>query len=80
MAAAAITQALESLPPVIPQLKSLEVHANSAFFESNWDLVLVADYDSVDDLVAYQEHPEHLKVLPIIRDNVTARVAVDFEF
>ncbi len=79
VAAAEITVALEALVPIIPQLKSLGVHANSAFFETNWDLVLVADYDSVADLAAYQDHPEHLKALPIVRRNVAERVAVDFE-
>jgi hypothetical protein len=79
-AAAEITIALESLVPLIPALKSLTVHRNSVSVETNWDLVLLAACDSVADLEAYQEHPAHLEALPIVRRNVTERVAVDFEF
>jgi hypothetical protein len=79
LAAAEIKSALESLVPLIPQIIALEVHANSVSIESNWDVVLVADYATVADLEAYQEHPEHLKALPVVRRNVTERVAVDFE-
>jgi Stress responsive A/B Barrel Domain len=79
LAAAEIKTALESLVPVVPQIIALEVHANSVSIESNWDLVLVADYATVADLDAYQVHPEHLKALPIVRSRVSERVAVDFE-
>jgi Stress responsive A/B Barrel Domain len=70
---------LEGLRPVIPQIKELAVSENVVLNELNWDLVLVADYDSADDLLAYQVHPDHQKASAIITSLVSARASVDFE-
>jgi hypothetical protein len=75
---ATIAAALESLPPLIPEIHSLTVGSNIAYPESNWDLVLIADYDDADALEVYQTHPEHVKVTHIIRPLVAKRSAVDF--
>jgi Stress responsive A/B Barrel Domain len=70
---------LESLRPIIPEIKSLAVNENVVITESNWDLVLVADYDSPEALKAYQVHPEHQKVSAVITSLVAARASVDYE-
>lgn len=76
--AARIKQGLESLPAVIPELRSLQVGVDVVRGD-NFDLVLVSDFDSVDDIRAYQEHPAHLEVAGYIRSVVASRSAVDFE-
>ncbi|MCU1424158.1 MAG: hypothetical protein JWM51_449 [Microbacteriaceae bacterium] len=76
---ATIRAALESLPPLVSELKSLSVGSNVANAGVNWDLCLVADYDSLDDLEAYQVHPEHQRVAAVIRPLVESRAVVDFE-
>ncbi|MGV8883578.1 MAG: Dabb family protein [Rhodoglobus sp.] len=80
--AAAVTEiaaALEGLVPVIDELISLEVHPNVAYADVNWDVVLVADYASVEDLAAYQVHPAHVAAAAIVRSHVTERASIDFE-
>lgn len=78
-AVAEIATALEGLVPVIDELISLEVHPNVAYEDVNWDVVLVADYASVDDLAAYQVHPAHVAAAAIVRSHVTERASIDFE-
>lgn len=76
---AVIKSELEGLVPLIDELISLEVKPNMAYFESNWDVVLVADYNSVADLDAYQVHPEHVRAVVIVREHVTEKAVVDLE-
>jgi hypothetical protein len=78
--AATITRLLSSLPPLIPSISSLTVGPNMAYFEKNWDVVLVADYETLADLDAYQQHPEHVAVAPQVAALVTDRASVDIEF
>lgn len=78
--AAAIAGALASLPSVIPEILELHVGRNVAPYEDNFDLVLIADYESLEALEAYQVHPEHKRVaVEVIRPRVAARSNVDFE-
>lgn len=76
---AAIAGALEPLVGVVPDLLALKIHPNVAAFETNWPVVLVADYPSVAALDAYQVHPEHVKATAIVREHVSERASVDFE-
>jgi hypothetical protein len=78
-ATAEITRLLSSLVGVVPSISSLTVGPNMACFESNWDVVLVADFATLADLDAYQVHPEHQAVVPQIRALVSQRAAVDIE-
>ena len=75
--AATISAALQSLVPIIPEIRSLTVSTNVASIDNNWDLVLVADYDDEAALRAYIAHPEHQRVGVIIRSLVAQRAAVD---
>ncbi len=76
---ATITNGLESLPAVIPEILTLQVGANALNPGSNFDLVLIADYADTDALARYVEHPEHEKVASYIRSVIDGRSAVDFE-
>lgn len=77
--AAAIAAALEPLVDVIDELISLKVSPNMAYLETNWDVVLVAEYNSVADLAAYQVHPAHVEAAAVPRALGAQRVAVDIE-
>lgn len=74
-----IREALTALPALIPEIETLTVGRNIAYPESNWDVVLVADYASLDALDVYQQHPEHQRVVGIIKPLVAERSNVDFE-
>ena len=77
--AATITATLTALPAVIPEILSLQVGTNVAYPESNWDVVLIADYESLEGLEAYQVHPDHVAATHVIKPLVASRSNVDFE-
>lgn len=76
--AAGIKRGLESLPAVIPQLRYLQVGVN-AVPGDNFDVVLISDFETLDDIQVYQEHPAHCEVAAFIRSVVSSRAAVDYE-
>lgn len=74
-----ISQALQSLLPIIPEIESMTIGKNVLFAKDNFDMVLVADYSDADALRAYIEHSEHRRVAGFIRPLVRERACVDFE-
>ena len=73
-----IKKRLEALVPKIDDIKKLEVGVNENGGE--YDAALVSEFESYDDLKAYDGHPEHLKVRQFIRSIAVTRAAVDYEF
>ncbi|MCR2783707.1 MULTISPECIES: Dabb family protein [unclassified Microbacterium] len=70
---------LEALVGVVPTLRSMSAGANALDLPGNWELALVADFDDVAGLDAYQEHPAHKEVAAFIGGIRSDRVAVDLE-
>ncbi len=71
---------LVGLKGKVPQIVDIEVGINiDSEFPANDDIVLVSTFNSVDDLNAYQVHPEHKAVVGYVKENVCSRVAVDYE-
>ena len=69
-----------NLPEKIDVLRRIEVGINDADAdETNSTLCLVCDFDSMEDLQIYQNHPEHLKVGSFIGKVKTQRSCVDYE-
>jgi riboflavin synthase len=77
--AAEIVRVLSALRETVPSVKELNVGANMAYFEKNWDVVLVADYETLADLDAYQAHPTHVAAAPVVAALVVDRASVDIE-
>jgi hypothetical protein len=77
--AATITATLEALPAIIPEIAALRVGTNVAYPETNWHVVLIADYESLDALERYQVHPDHVAATKVIGPLVESRANVDFE-
>lgn len=75
-----IKHALESLKDKVEELKYIEVGQNHELNSASFDICLITHFDSLKDLDAYQVHPEHLKVVEVVKPNVAARATVDFEF
>ncbi len=64
----------------ISELRHLEVGCDVIRSERSYDLALVAHFDSLGDLQAYQTHPVHAEeVIPFIKSVCSSVVAVDFE-
>lgn len=72
-----IAAELQSLVPLIPEIRSLSVASNVASVPGNWDLVLIADFDDESALVRYIEHPDHARVGAGIRLLVSDSAKVD---
>lgn len=74
-----IKRRLSGLVGVVPQIGTLSVGENVAYPESNWDVCLVIDFASLEDLDGYQVHPAHQEAAGFIRSVVGQRSSVDFE-
>jgi len=78
--ASLIKSELENLIHLIPELKKIEVGINCPnAAKTNYDIALYSEFDSMEDLDIYQEHPEHKKVGAYIGKVKTSRAAVDYE-
>ncbi|CAH0159124.1 Dabb family protein [Microbacterium foliorum] len=77
--ASEVARRLNALDGVVPQLRSISAGANVAYPDTNWDVTLVADFDSIAALEEYQVHPAHEEVVAYVRSVVAARAAVDIE-
>jgi hypothetical protein len=75
-----MAEALGALPHLIPEIKSFHIGRDLDATDGNWDVVLMVDYATVAGLATYQAHPEHVKAGAIVRERVTERATVDFEF
>ena len=76
-AATAFKDALMALPEKIECLRTMEVGINCNPAE-DWDLVLTAVVDNMEDLATYANHPLHLAAAAIIKDCKDARACVDY--
>ncbi|WP_207454472.1 Dabb family protein [Desertivibrio insolitus] len=71
--------ALQALPAMIPEIQSFTVASNTVDIDRNSDLALVAEFTDAAALKAYGDHPEHLKVVALMKQIVASRAAIDFE-
>ncbi|MBQ8982164.1 MAG: Dabb family protein [Lachnospiraceae bacterium] len=71
---------LLALPAQIPFIKKMEVGVNSDRAPvDNAQLVLIVDFDSIEDCAMYSIHPAHLAVAEEIGKVKTSRSCVDYE-
>jgi hypothetical protein len=75
-----MAEALGALPAKLPIIKSFHIGRDLLQNDGNWDVVLIVDYATPADLAAYQVHPEHVAAAAVVREHVTERAVVDFEF
>lgn len=74
-----LKEQLERLPPLIPEIQKLEIGINFKDSEAACDVVLYTLFNSVEDLEAYQVHPEHKTVVAFVQDIAAERYVVDYE-
>ena len=75
-----IKRALLTLQDRISEIKFIQVGENYELNSASWDIGLITHFESLGDLEIYRIHPEHLKVIELIKANTTEKAAVDFEF
>ena len=71
--------ALLALPEKIEVLRSIEVGVNENPAE-DWDVVLTAVVDTMDDVSVYAKQPAHVAAASILAGHKEARACVDYEF
>ena len=74
-----IVEVLGGLVGVVPELKSLEGGPNVAPLDRNWDVAIVAEFDDLDGMMAYQVHPEHETRAAVVREFAQQVTGVDYE-
>ena len=74
-----VRDALYALLPVIPEIKKMEIGFDVKHTDMSMDLMLLTEFDSLDTLAYYAEHPEHLKVSGYVRKVIESRVVLDCE-
>lgn len=77
LAATRFKEALEALPVQIDVLKSIEVGINENPAEQ-WDIVLTAIVDKMEDVAVYASHPAHVAAASIISECKEMRACVDY--
>lgn len=74
-----VKNALEELVSKVPMLNEIEVGIDFNQSERAFDLSLYSTFDNKDDLKAYAVHPEHLKVVELIKKVTIESKVVDYE-
>jgi len=74
-----IKEKLEGLYGKIPEIKSIRVELKTLKIEGNFDVALIAKFESEAALYAYQKHPLHEEAAAFVKKVNEGRAAVDFE-
>jgi hypothetical protein len=72
--------ALLGLKDKINVLKHIEAGAHYSLESPSFDVALITHFESLEDLEIYKVHPDHLKVVELVKEIIDDRAAVDFEF
>ena len=74
-----VRERLYALVPIIPEIKKMEIGFDVKHTEFSMDLMLLTEFDSLDALAAYAEHPDHLAVGAYVRAVTEKRIVLDCE-
>lgn len=60
-------------------LKRMEIGRDISGTDMSYDMVLLTEFDSVDDLAAYKIHPDHVVIADYVKKVRLCRAVVDYE-
>ncbi len=69
---------IDELGSHIREIKSIEAGINFSSRDVAYDLVLVSEFHSEDDLKVYTAHPDHQKVVDFLKDIKLSSAVVDY--
>ena len=76
---AEVARRLDELPGAISAIRAYRHGPDAGVNDGNFDYVVVADFDSADDYVAYRDHPAHAAFISdVIAGRVAERAAVQY--
>jgi len=70
---------LQSMEGKISGLRHLEIGTNLRSSDWAYDISLIAKFDSLKDLEAYDEHPVHVPVSNRLQEMASSIVVVDYQ-
>ena len=77
---AAVAAGLDRLVATLPTIDNYRHGRDLGLGEGNADYVIVGDFASVDDYIAYRDHPDHQAfIAELIAGRVTQRSAVQYD-
>ena len=68
-----------SLIGEIPQIRKYKVETDLIGSDSSFDVVIDSDFDTLDDLKAYQNHPAHMYAVDQNKQWSEKKVVIDYE-
>lgn len=71
---------LDDLGDTIKEIRLFETGKNFSSSPAAYDLVLVSEFDTKEDLEKYKVHPEHKKLIEYFIPIKESSVVVDYEF
>lgn len=71
---------LDSLKNKIPEVISLETGINISSRTSAYDLVLISEFNTQEELGKYIVHPAHQEVISYLKDIKDDIIVVDYEY
>ncbi|MDP9848433.1 Dabb family protein [Streptosporangium lutulentum] len=78
---ARVVAELGKLPGAIPEIRAYTLGADAGVNPGNHEFAVVADFDDVEDFLAYRDHPLHQAVIiEYIKPILASRAAVQFAF
>ena len=75
-----LIDSLKGLKDQIPLVMELEVGADVGGKPNSYDIALNSVFERFDDVEKYAIHPDHVKVVEMVKEVCESSVKVDFEF
>ena len=72
-------EGLNKLKGIIPEIKNMETGININP-KNDYDAILISEFETMEDLEKYKNHPEHVKVSALCKEIRLDRQAIDYEF
>ena len=70
---------LKSLKGKIPLINRLEIGVDIGKKQNSYDLALIVDFNTWQDVESYGAHPAHIEVVKLIKDICQNHSKVDYE-
>lgn len=67
------------LPAQIEVLRALDAGPDVLGLSRSWDSAIVADFDTVEDIATYTDHPAHQPLIAVSGAGAEVIASVDFE-
>ena len=72
-------EGLNKLKGIIPEIKNMETGININP-KNDYDAILISEFETMEDLEKYKNHPEHVTVSALCKEIRLDRQAIDYEF